>query len=281
MKEIAVTLEHAMTVAPLIKELTIEDVAVVVSDLEKFIRYIPGNKFSLGIYEGQNLPENGAMSKAIRKGGRIVVEIGKEVVGVPHISVVVPLYEDKKIIGAIAVVQSTDKKEKFVQMAGELNSAIKGLATYFQQLAAEAQELSATGEELANESNESYKKVGRIDEIIEVIDNIATQSNLIGLNAAIEAARVGESGRGFTVVADEVRKLARTSASSVKDIKAVLADISVKIEHIHNSINEIMKMANVQANNLTNILPSVDNLNVLAANLMEMAGSITNNDKDD
>ncbi len=113
-----------------------------------------------------------------------------------------------------------------------VNESIEGM----NRIASVVTKAAETVRELGNNSDQ-------IGEIIQVIDDIADQTNLLALNAAIEAARAGEQGRGFAVVADEVRKLAERTTRSTNEIavmvKKIQSDTKGAVDSIHQGAAEV------------------------------------------
>jgi methyl-accepting chemotaxis protein len=112
-------------------------------------------------------------------------------------------------------------------------------AEIIQRTAEEMQRISAVARQSAETITEMGKSSERISEMVEMIRGIAEQTNLLALNAAIEAARAGEAGRGFAVVADEVRKLAERTATATHEIGAVVTTVQVGVKEAVTAMSEM------------------------------------------
>ena len=104
------------------------------------------------------------------------------------------------------------------------------------------------------------EQVERTDTILNIIKKIAENSNLLGLNAAIEAARVGAEGRGFEVVATEIRKMAENSAKSVEEIKVIIDTIKEQVATVSEEIVKVLQISQQQASSAEEITASMQTL---------------------
>ncbi|WP_421617223.1 methyl-accepting chemotaxis protein [Brevibacillus sp. TJ4] len=125
----------------------------------------------------------------------------------------------------------TELSDETVSTSGDGNQVVAQLVEQMKQIEEKTNATSQTVTQLGSKSAE-------IENIIAVITQIAEQTNLLALNAAIEAARAGEQGRGFAVVADEVRKLAEQSGRATDQIRGIISEIQQEIEASIESMNE-------------------------------------------
>ncbi|MDG3088130.1 methyl-accepting chemotaxis protein [Vibrio hannami] len=197
--------------------------------------------------------------------------------------------------------------EQVVAAIDELNSAAESMASdinYTAQITQQANDTSIQSqqnvesaqsivESLISEVSTSSENVQlmnseteNINSILNVIGGIAEQTNLLALNAAIEAARAGEQGRGFAVVADEVRSLASRTKESTSEVESVLASLISKSNNVVDSMNTTKSRCEDTAINASEVAESlvtmnnfVDKINSLSSQIAtaaEQQSSVTN-----
>jgi methyl-accepting chemotaxis protein len=292
---------------PIVKvTLTLKDIAEGEGDLTKSISYNSKDEIGdLALYFNQTLEKIKKLIVTIKQQAAALFDIGNELASnmtetaaaINQITANIQSVKGRVLNQSASVTETNATMEQITVNIDKLNghidrqgesvaqssSAIEEMLANIQSVAQtliknsdnvkdliEASEAGRTGlQEVAADIQEIARESEGLMEINAVMQNIASQTNLLSMNAAIEAAHAGEAGKGFAVVADEIRKLAENSGQQSKTISAVLKKIKDSIDTITKSTDNVLNKFEAIDNGVRTVSDQEENIR----NAMEEQGA--------
>lgn len=265
-------MQALITITPWIAEMMQTDMGFAVTDKEKFIIQRDGKTVKLNISPGDPVNPKSAMAEAMRTRTHAAKNMDASLYGIPVRIYGYPIFdENKRVIGSVGIARNIETWTGLNKSAEELlvsSDEVGNIINQFLQVASQLNNDSVMLQTKADEINTKFQKT---NQILESIKAISSQTRLIGLNAAIEAARIGEVGRGFGVVANEIRKLSGNSNDASVEIEKTLNELQIDLQRITDEVTSINNTVINQLEKAKEINSQVDRFQEISTLLLELS----------
>ncbi len=166
----------------------------------------------------------------------------------------------------LKITEVNDESQTVLDANNTMQSTVSESMNTVDTMQKQMMTIESSVERTSKDLNELGTWINAINDMLTLIKDVSDQTNLLALNAAIEAARAGEAGKGFAVVADEVRKLAEKTASSAGEIENIITNIDVKTSAAIRSMDTSLENVGVGR---TYVTQTVDALQILSNNIVQ------------
>jgi len=233
-------MDALIVITPFIAEIMQTDMGFAITDNEKFIVQTDGQTVKLNISPGDPVNPKSAMAEAMRTKKPAVKNMDASLYRIPVRIYGYPLLDEKNhVMGSVGIARNIETWTGLNQSAEELSESSKEVEKIINQFLKVASQLNNDSVLLQNKADDINQKFQETNQILESIKSISSQTRLIGLNAAIEAARIGNVGKGFGVVANEIRKLSGNSNDASIEIEKTLKELQKDLENITKEVTSI------------------------------------------
>lgn len=262
-------LQEYVDTLPLILEALDLDAMAAVTDGKKFIGYFPGKKMVADIKVNEELSRTDPMWKVCQTGKKDISIVPEDIYGFSFKSVSVPIKEQHKVIGALGFAVSLEKdsyiEKSFSKMQGNMEHIhhnIKSVTDFSDTVGKEVELFTGLLQDISENFNFMKKSA-------EGIKEIASQTNILSLNASIEAARAGEQGRGFAIVAERMQEHSNSSKHSSEEVLIILDRIHKVVDKVNQNMVTLKNSFSNEREAIQEMSLSLDQLEKISDSLSE------------
>lgn len=261
--------------APILSEMFPEGVLLYVTDLHKIINRQASKEFDIpNIAVGYELNKSDIALKTIKNKSISVEEVDASRYRVPVLVMNHPMFDEDnadEVVGTFGMIIPKGVAFQLRGMSNNVDSSLGGVSSAIEELASSAAQIHNNERELNTALKEVNKFSDEINTVLTFIKEIAEKTNMLGLNAAIEAARAGDSGRGFSVVANEIRKLSSQIKSSVPKIQSLTENIKNKVNDAGKISETTLQASEDQSAATEEITASIEEISSLTEELNKIS----------
>jgi hypothetical protein len=240
-------LQSFLEVMPLLKDILQEDIGVVVTDATTFLAYYPGDTINLNTKVGGKLSTEEPLYKTIKDGKGYTSITPKEIYGIPFKAITCPIKDENDVvIGAIGLSKSLQKQSEVEESSETLFAALQQTNAKIEEVHVDSEKIFTQIGNMVEIVKKTEKQISESHEVLKLIQGMASQTRLLGLNASIEAARAEQYGKGFAVVAGEMKKLAQLSGDSSKEVSKTLVEMNNSIGETIKAVKQVQDVAEGQ-----------------------------------
>lgn len=222
-------------------------VVIVDKETNTITKYLPGENLEIGYREGDKINHGDTNLQTALGGRNSDIYLDASVYGMPINAYAFPIKENGRVIGALGFGKPLDKEQQLEEYINTVRDIVVALQDKTHTIASHSEELAATSTEIRAQSEKALEDSQKTNEITSFIKGISRQTNLLGLNASIEAARAGQYGAGFNIVAQEVRKLSQQTDESTQLIESSLDNVKTSLSALLENMNQISDASNEEA----------------------------------
>lgn len=261
--------------APMIADMFHEGAFLYMTDLQKFSYRQPSKKFDMPTIQIDDMIlESSIARKAINTKQLVAQEVDDSVYGVPVMVMNYPCFDEddpSQVVATFGIIMPRKTASDLREMSNNLSRNLEEVSSVIEELAASATNVSSNEQQLNSNIRDIFKLSEEINEVLEFIKQIADETKMLGLNAAIEAARAGDAGRGFGVVAEEIRKLSDESKNTVTKIRDLTESINQKVDETVKNSEVTMRANEEQAAATEEMSASIEEITSMADQLDTIA----------